>query len=128
MDEIKDDNKFLVGILVVGIVCIIAWLCHDLARNREVYHNTDSNLADVERRIDRIESRLADLQGRIEQSEKTISGIAEGIGKSTSLAETVANGIQGTEDRIDQAIQRSGRIANIIAEIERTNKQGKANP
>lgn len=122
MNEIKDDNKFLVGILVIGIVCIIAWLCHDLARNREVYHNTDSNLADVEKRIDRIESRLADLQGRIEQSEKTISGIAEGIGKSTSLAETVANGIQGTESRIDQAIQRSGRIANIIAEIERTNK------
>ena len=120
MNEIKDDNKFLVGILVIGIVCIIAWLCHDLARNREVYHNTDSNLADVEKRIDRIESRLVDLQGRIEQSEKTISGIAEGIG--TSLAESVASGIQGTEDRIDQAIQRSGRIANIIAEIERTNK------
>ena len=122
MNEIKDDNKFLVGILVIGIVCIIAWLCHDLARNREVYHNTDSNLADVEKRIDRIESRLTDLQGRIEQSEKTISGIAEGIGKSTSLAETVASGIQGTEDRIDHAIQRSGRIANIIAEIERANK------
>ena len=122
MNEIKDDNKFLVGILVIGIVCVIARLCHDLARNREVYHNTDSNLADVEKRIDRIESRLTDLQGRIEQSEKTISGIAEGIGKSTSLAETVANGIQGTEDRIDQAIQRSGRIANIIAEVERTNK------
>lgn len=122
MNEIKDDNKFLVGILVVGIVCVIAWLCHDLARNRETYHNTDSNLADVEKRIDRIESRLTDLQGRIEQSEKTISGIAEGIGKSTSLAESVASGIQGTENRIDQAIQRSGRIANIIAEIERTNK------
>ena len=122
MNEIKDDNKFLVDILVIGIVCVIAWLCHDLARNRETYHNTDSNLADVERRIDRIESRLTDLQGRIEQSEKTISGIAEGIGKSTSLAESVASGIQGTEDRIDQAIQRSGRIANIIAEIERANK------
>lgn len=122
MDEIKDDNKFLVGILVIGIVCIIAWFCHDLARNRETYHNTDSNLADVEKRIDRIESRLTGLQGRIEQSEKTISGIAEGIGKSTSLAESVASGIQGTESRIDQAIQRSGRIANIIAEIERTNK------
>lgn len=122
MNEIKDDNKFLVGILVIGVVCIIAWLCHDLARNRETYHNTDSNLADVEKRIDRIESRLVDLQGRIEQSEKTIGGIAEGIGKSTSLAESVASGIQGTEDRIDQAIQRSGRIANIIEEIERTNK------
>ena len=128
MDEIKDDNKFLVGVIVVGLVCLCAWLLHDFSRNEPIYANTDSNLADVEKRIDRIESRLVDLQGRIEQSEKTISGIAEGIGKSTSLAESVASGIQGTEDRIDQAIQRSGRIANIVEEVERINRPGKANP
>ena len=122
MNEIKDDNKFLVGVLVIGVVCIIAWLCHDLARNRETYHNTDSNLADVERRIDRIESRLTDLQGRIEQSEKTNTELGGRIESSTSLAKEVATGIAGTESRIDQAIQRSGRIANIIAEIERINK------
>ena len=120
----KDDNKFLVGILVVGLVVLFAWICHDLGRNKPIYTSTDSNMADVERRIDRIESRLTTLQGRIEQSEKTISGIADGIGKSTSLAESVATGIQGTEDRIDEAIQRSGRIANIIAEVEAINRQG----
>ena len=122
MNEIKDDNKFLVGILVLGLVCVIAWFCHDIARNKPTYESTNNGMEDVEKRIDRIESRLADLQGRIEQSEKTITGIADRIKSSTNLAESVATGIQGTEDRIDQAIQRSGRIANIIAEIERKNK------
>ena len=117
-------RPYLFGIIGVIVLIVFGWLYYDHHRNEPTYTNTDTNLADVEKRIDRIESRLTNLQGRIEQSEKTISGIAEGIGKSTSLAESVASGIQGTEDRIDQAIQRSGRIANIIAEVERINRPG----
>ena len=129
MDDLKEfcseNRSYVISFVILAIVCIAGiWLVYDHYRNEPIYHDTDANLEQLEKRIDRIESRLTTLQGRIEQSEKTISGIAEGIGKSTSLAESVASGIQGTEDRIDQAIQRSGRIANIIAEVERINRPG----
>ena len=128
MDEIKDDNKFLVGVLVIGIVCIIAWLCHDLARNREVYHHTDDTMGDIDKRIQGIESRLDSMQNRLDENQKAVSRIAERIERGRENAEIIAGGIDQAEGRLDLAISRSQRIEEIIAEIERTNKQGKANP
>ena len=122
MDEIKDDNKFLVGILVIGIVCIIAWLCHDLARNREVYHNTDDTMGDIDKRIQGIESRLDSMQTRLDENQKAVSRIAEGIGRSREKAEIVAGGIDQAEGRLDSAIKRSERIEDLIREIEKANR------
>ena len=122
MNEIKDDNKFLVGILVIGIVCIIAWLCHDLARNREVYHNTDDTMGDIDKRIQGIESRLDSMQTRLDENQKAVSRIAEGIGRSREKAEIVAGGIDQAEGRLDSAIKRSERIEDLIREIEKSSR------
>ena len=122
MYEVKDDNKFLVGILVLGLVCVIAWFCHDLARNRPTYNNTDSTMADIDKRMQNIEGRLDSMQTRLDENQKAVNRIAEGIGRSREKAEIVAGGIDQAEGRLDSAIQRSQRIEDLIREIEKANK------
>lgn len=122
MNEIKDDNKFLVGILVLGLVCVIAWFCHDLARNKPTYNNTDSTMADIDKRMQNIEGRLDSMQNRLDENQKAVNRIAEGIGRSREKAEIVAGGIDQAEGRLDSAIQRSQRIEDLIREIEKANK------
>lgn len=122
MDEIKDDNKFLVGILVLGLVCVIAWFCHDLARNKPTYNNTDSTMADIDKRMQNIEGRLDSMSHRLDENQKAVNRIAEGIGRSRENAEIVAGGIDQAEGRLDSAIQRSQRIEDLIREIEKANK------
>lgn len=122
MNEIKDDNKFLVGILVLGLVCVIAWFCHDLARNKPTYNNTDSTMADIDKRMQNIEGRLDSMSHRLDENQKAVSRIAEGIGRSREKAEIVAGGIDQAEGRLDSAIQRSQRIEDLIREIEKANK------
>lgn len=122
MNEIKDDNKFLVGILVLGLVCVIAWFCHDLARNKPIYESTDSTMADIDKRMQNIEGRLDSMQTRLDENQKAVNRIAEGIGRSREKAEIVAGGIDQAEGRLDSAIQRSQRIEDLIREIEKANK------
>lgn len=122
MNEIKDDNKFLVGILVLGLVCVIAWFCHDLARNKPTYNNTDSTMADIDKRMQGIEGRLDSMSHRLDENQKAVNRIAEGIGRSREKAEIVAGGIDQAEGRLDSAIQRSQRIEDLIREIEKANK------
>ncbi len=122
MNEIKDDNKFLVGILVLGLVCVIAWFCHDLARNKPTYNNTDSTMADIDKRMQNIEGRLDSMSHRLDENQKAVNRIAEGIGRSRENAEIVAGGIDQAEGRLDSAIQRSQRIEDLIREIEKANK------
>lgn len=122
MNEIKDDNKFLVGILVLGLVCVIAWFCHDLARNKPTYNNTDSTMADIDKRMQNIEGRLDSMSHRLDENQKAVNRIAEGIGRSREKAEIVAGGIDQAEGRLDSAIQRSQRIEDLIREIEKANK------
>ena len=122
MYEVKDDNKFLVGILVLGLVCVIAWFCHDLARNKPTYNNTDSTMADIDKRMQNIEGRLDSMSHRLDENQKAVNRIAEGIGRSRENAEIVAGGIDQAEGRLDSAIQRSQRIEELIREIEKANK------
>lgn len=122
MYEVKDDNKFLVGVLVLGLVCVIAWFCHDLARNKPTYNNTDSTMADIDKRMQNIEGRLDSMSHRLDENQKAVNRIAEGIGRSREKAEIVAGGIDQAEGRLDSAIQRSQRIEDLIREIEKANK------
>ena len=122
MYEIKNDNRFLVGVLVIGIVLFAGWLYYDIHRNDGINHSTDNAMADLEKRIGRIESRLDSVSARIDQAEKTATDLGGRIESSTSLAKEVGAGIGTVEARLDSAIQRSGRIANIIADIESKNK------
>lgn len=128
MYEYKDDNKFAIGIIVLGFVLLTAWLCHDYARNKPTYNNTDSTVADIDSRIKSIEQRIDRIQDRNSAIEKAVSGTVITIRDSRENAVTVADGIGEAERRLDAIIQRQGRIENIIADIEAANRQGKKNP
>ena len=130
MERIKNfiiENRVAI---IVGICILLfaGWLYKDHHRNDGVYHDTDSNLVDIDKRIQSIEGRLDSMSNRLDENQKAVNRIAEGIGRSRENAEIVAGGIDQAEGRLDSAIQRSQRIEEIIAEIERTNKQGEANP
>ena len=131
--EIKEfyhgNKDFILTFIVVLLVCAIGvWVYCDNRRNEPVYENTNNAMADVEGRISSIEQRIDRLQDRLDKAEKTVSGTIVTIRDSRENAVTVADGIDGTEARLNDAIQRSGRIQNLIADIENANQQGKKNP
>lgn len=121
INEFLAENRitFLVGILLLVLVC---WLHKDNRRNDGVYNDTNNAVADLERRIDRIEQRVDSVSARLDQAEKTNTELGGRIESSTAIAKEVATGIDGLQDRLDSAVQRSGRIANIIADIEAKNR------
>ena len=121
INEFLAENRitFLVGILLLVLVC---WLHKDNRRNEPVYEDTNATVADLERRIDRIEQRVDSVSARLDEAEKTNTELGGRIESSTAIAKEVATGIDGLQDRLDSAVQRSGRIANIIADIEAANK------
>ena len=121
INEFLAENRvaFLVGILLLVLVC---WLHKDNRRNDGVYNDTNNAVADLERRIDRIEQRVDSVSARLDQAEKTNTELGGRIESSTAIAKEVATGVDGLQDRLDSAVQRSGRIANIIADIEAKNR------
>ena len=124
MEQIKSfiaENRLslFIGILLLLLIC---WLHTDQHRNDGIRDNTDSTVADIDKRIQSIEGRLDSMQTRLDENQKAVSRIAEGIGRSREKAEIVAGGIDKAEGRLDDAIKRSERIEDIIAEIERANK------
>lgn len=122
MYEYKDDNKTVIGIIVLGFVILIAWLCHDYARNQPIYQNTDSGVERLEKRLDDIGQRLDSLQKRVAENQKAVERITVTVSAGRENAEAIAGGITEAERRLDNAIQASGRIKNRITEFERTNK------
>lgn len=121
MDETSKGRHYLPYILV-AVVLVICWLCYDHNRNNAIYHDTDNTMAELEKRIDRIEQRVDSVSARLDQAEKTNTELGGRIDTSAELAKEVGAGIDGLQDRLDSAVQRSGRIANLIADIEAKNK------
>ena len=124
MEQIKSfisENRLalFIGILLLLLIC---WLHADQHRNDGINHDTDSTMAEIEKRIDRIEQRVDSVSARLDQAEKTNTELGGRIESSTAIAKEVATGIDGLQDRLDDAVQRSGRIANIIADIEAKNR------
>ena len=130
MDKIKDfvaENRVVLLICIV-LFLLICWLHTDSHRNDGQYNNTDNTVERLEERINAVEQRIGTMQDRLDKAEKTVSGTIVTIRDSRENAVTVADGISGTETRLNDAVQRSGRIQNLIADIENANKQGKKNP
>ena len=127
INEFLAENRvaFLVGILLLVLVC---WLHKDNRRNDGVYNDTNSTVERIEERMSNIEQRIDTMSDRLEKAEKTVSGTIVTIRDSRENAVTVADGISGTEARLNDAVQRSGRIQNMIADIETANNKGKKNP
>ena len=121
----RQNRDFIIPFIIVTILCFAGiWFVHDYGRNEPVYTNTDGKMADLEGRMSGIEQRVDSMQKRLDETQKTIDGIAERVERSRENAEIVAGGIEQTEGRLDDAIQRSGRIQNLIDEIERANRPG----
>ena len=118
----EDKTPFLWCIIILGLVCCIAWFCHDIGRNKPIYESTDSTMADIDKRMQNIEGRLDSMSHRLDENQKAVNRIAEGIGRSREKAEIVAGGIDQAEGRLDSAIKRSERIEDLIREIEKANR------
>ena len=127
INEFLAENRitFLVGIL---LLILVIWLHKDNRRNDGVYNDTNSTVERIEERMSNIEQRIDTMSDRLEKAEKTVSGTIVTIRDSRENAVTVADGISGTEARLNDAVQRSGRIQNLISDIETANNKGKKNP
>ena len=127
INEFLAENRitFLVGIL---LLILVIWLHKDNRRNDGVYNDTNSTVERIEERMSNIEQRIDTMSNRLEKAEKTVSGTIVTIRDSRENAVTVADGISGTEARLNDAVQRSGRIQNLISDIETANNKGKKNP
>ncbi len=125
MDEWKKQisgRHYLIGILVVLVLFVCGWLCFDYHRNDGINHDTDSTMAELEKRIESAEQRLDGMSKRVEQNQKTIESVERGISTSTGLAIEIEEGTGRAEDRLNSAISRTERIKGIIADIEKANR------
>ena len=121
-------RPYLIGIFIVVVLFLFGWLWYDSNRNKPIYNDTNGTVADIDKRLQSIEQRIDKLQERNSAIEKAVSGTVITIRDGRENAVTVADGIGRADERLDGLIQRSGRIQNIIADIETANRQGKKNP
>lgn len=112
----------LIGIAIIIVLLLFCWLYYDHNRNKPIHNDTDGTVESIEKRVDAVESGVGQLSNRIAKTQKTIGKTYVTITESRGNAETIGNGIGRIENNLDQAIQRSGRIANLINDIERANR------
>lgn len=115
-------NDYVIVFIVLVIVAFAAWLYTDSHRNDKQYNNTNDGLERIESRLSDIESRIDDLQKRNRENQKTVESISRTVAASRDNAQIVAGGITEAERRLDNAINASGRIENIIADVEKSNR------
>ena len=117
------NQKMAVGFLIIIIVLVAVWcIMSRTGDSTKTDNDIGGSVAKLEDRIDRIESRITSLSKRIDNAEETLKGVNAGIEHSQSLASEIAGGIDSLQNRLDHAVQRGGRIQNILEEIERTNR------
>ena len=116
------NQKMAIGFLIIIIVLVAVWCIMSRTDPGKTDNDISGSVAELENRIDRIESRVTSLSERIDHAEKTLTGISDRIDASQEYAGQIATGIDSLQGRLDSLAQRSGRIQNIIEEIERTNR------
>ena len=114
------NQKMAIGFLIIVIVLVAVWCI--MSRTGKTDNDISGSVAELENRIDSLESRVTSLSKRIDHAEKTLTGISDRIDASQEYAGQIATGIDSLQGRLDSLTQRSGRIQNIIEEIERTNR------
>lgn len=122
---IRENKSYCLAFLVLIVVCLTgAWLYHDYARNRELQENTDVTVDRIDDIVERAGQRAEAVERGISESEKAVSGAAAAVADSARTAEKITGGIEACERRLDSIIQRHGRIANILSDIENADRQG----
>ena len=125
----EENKDFIIPFIVVAVFCILGvWVCHDTFRNEPLYNDTNDTMGRIDERLSAIESRIDTMQSRLDKAQETVSGTIVTIREGRANAEAVADGISGVEERLDSAIQRSGRITNLIADIEAKHRKGTPGP
>lgn len=119
----RENRSYTICFIVLTIICFVGvWLVYDAERNRPVYQNTDGSVERLENKLSDIESRIDSLQRSVAENQKAVQRISDTINAGRENAETVAGGITEAERRLDNAIQASGRIQNLITDIENANR------
>ena len=116
------NQKMAIGFLIIIIVLVAVWCIMSRTDPGKTDNDISGSVAELENRIDSLESRVTSLSKRIDHAEKTLTGISDRIDASQEYAGQIATGIDSLQGRLDSLAQRSGRIQNIIEEIERTNR------
>ena len=109
-------------IVTVGIVLCGVWLYYDARRNDRIYNDTESTVNAIGKRIDSAGERINSATERVTEAEKAVGTATERVTAGAELATEIADAVTECERRADEALQRNGRIKNIIAEIKRTAK------
>lgn len=119
--KFRPNSKEMAGCILGIIIVLVAVWCI-MSRTGKTDNDISGSVAELEDRIDSLESRITSLSKRIDHAEKTLTGISDRIDASQEYAGQIATGIDSLQGRLDSLAQRSGRIQNIIEEIERTNR------
>ncbi|MBQ9698242.1 MAG: hypothetical protein IJV46_06865 [Acidaminococcaceae bacterium] len=123
-DYNKEDMRYYIIATIILLGCLACiWLVHDTGRNHRIQNDTDSAVAAVDGGIDQTKERIESAAGSLSQVEQTVHGAATGIAKSERAAAEIGNGIAECETLIDSCVQRAGRIENILADIEASDRK-----
>ncbi len=122
LEFVHKNKDYCVTFAVIAIVCLVgAWLCCDYERNRDIQEDTNVTVERIDNIVERAEQRIESVERGISESEKAISGASSAVENSARAAEEITGGIEACERRLDSIIQRHGRIANLISDIEKAN-------
>lgn len=116
------NQKMAIGFLIIIIVLVAVWCIMSRTDPGKTDNDISGSVAELENRIDSLESRVTSLSKRIDHAEKTLTGISDRIDASQEYAGQIATGIDSLQGRLDRAVQRGGRIQNILEDIERQNR------
>lgn len=123
MEKINDflqKNKLFFVVLVVIFVCV--WLYRDSHRNDRIHNDTESTVNAIGERINSAGERVNSAKESVSEAQEAVSTATERVTAGAELATEIADAVTECERRADEALQRNGRIKNIIAEIKRTAK------
>ena len=124
MYEFYQDNKaYCISLFITFFVCAIGiWLVYDHGRNEQIQDDTDSTVGVIDQRIENAAGRLDQAAGNITEAEQAIQGAAGSLERGTAAAAEITGGINECQAIIERCVQRSGRIQNIINDIEAANR------
>ena len=114
---------FIVCLLIAGAAY---WLYADSHRDDGIHNDVNGTLERIETGIDDAGKRVDSIAERVSTAEEAVGGAASAVTESRKSADDIANGIADCEKRIDNLIQGTGRIKNLINDIETANRQGAA--
>lgn len=121
--EIKNETYENIVAVILIVICLIAgWLYYDSHKRAAVYEDTNVILDGIDQRIKNAGKRIDSVTESVGKAEKAVTDAVGRIERSEESAGKIADGIGECEKRVDSLIQRQGRIANIVTEIERINR------